>query len=176
MKKKFLIIIGVILVVIVAIGVTSLKETELNDIEDNDILSNNKESSNIIKEVNGCIYKHFVNYFSDEYHYSHDMKNNDGIYYKIIDKYDDYLICKERWNSILNMEEKDFENNFMIITAVENESTADLTVSDIFNKDGVLYVNMDDGEKYYPEALCISIIIPNDMKGEEVIVRDIRKE
>lgn len=181
MKKTCIYIIMILLIIgLFYLGLYFFRKN------DNDTISNNKTKIDTILEeqatsknlevLNDCIYRQFIPLFTDKYYnYGYDMIFKDKIYHKVIIDYDEYLIYKDRWNSILDMTEKDFKNYFMVITAVENVSMIGLTISDIYNKDGILYIDMDEGEVYYDDATCISIVIPNEMKSENIETRDMRK-
>ena len=42
-------------------------------------------------------------------------EENSNYFYKFITEYDDYLKCKERWNNLYKMEEKDFEDSYVLM-------------------------------------------------------------
>lgn len=102
------------------------------------------------------------------------MQYKDKIYHKRISAYDEYLIYKNRWNSILNMSERDFDNSFMIITAIENTSMLGLTIENIWIAEDTLYIELDkypEEVEYNENETCISIIIPKSMDRENIVVR-----
>lgn len=184
MNKKIILLFIVILIIlciatyIIYTRINSNKKSK-SQIEQQAELS---ESSNEkLKELNGCLYKHFKPIFKEEnscitYDYTQDMEYKDKIYHKLILSYSEYLIYKARWNDICNMDEKDFENSFMVITAVENTSMLGLDIMDINKDENTLYIDLDESkENYDNNETCMSIIIPNSFKSENTEVRDLRK-
>lgn len=139
-------------------------------------------SNKNIKELNGCKYKHFKPSFNkdgkgpDTYDFTQDMEYKDKFYHKIISDYDEYLIYKTRWNDICYMDEQDFENSFMVITAIENTSMLGLDIYEIHKDDNILYIDFGvSKEEYDKNETCNSIIIPNSLKCESIELRDLRK-
>lgn len=99
------------------------------------------------------------------------MEWENKIYHKAIYDYNTYTEYKNRWAGILDMTESDFENNFMIITAIENVSMQGLKVKDVFTDKTTLYISLTkigEGISYDPEETCISIIIPKYMMRDKI--------
>ena len=162
---------------------TTSYENVLNNTVDNDVTSDRKNIENSkLKTTNGCKYKHFKPSFNengygpDTYDFTQDMEYKDKFYHKIISNYDEYMIYKNRWNDICDMDEQDFENNFMVITAIENTSMLGLDIYEIHKDDNTLYIDFGISEESYDnDKTCNSIIIPNSLKSESIEVRDLRK-
>lgn len=162
---------------------TTSYENVLNNTVNNDVTSDRKNIENSkLKTTNGCKYKHFKPSFNengygpDTYDFTQDMEYKDKFYHKIISNYDEYMIYKNRWNDICDMDEQDFENNFMIITAIENTSMLGLDIYEIHKDENILYIDFDvSKENYDNNETCNSIIIPNSLKCDIVEVRDLRK-
>ena len=74
------------------------------------------------------------------YDYSQDMIYQNNFYYKKVMTYEEYEKCKEVWNDLVEMNEEDFNDNFVVIVAVENTSMLGLTVSDVSADDTTLYI------------------------------------
>ncbi len=134
------------------------------------------------------------------YDFTQDMtyQDEENIYYKKIDNYNDYSIVKSRWNDILDMSESDFENKFMVISAIENTSMVGLTVNKIETDTNYLYISLIKDEKFSAndealnkvvygnqsseyeeeyEETCISYILPKTMEREKIIVtRNLRND
>ena len=70
------------------------------------------------------------------------MIYNEKIYYKKINDYSEYKVVKNRWEEIIDMQEEDFKNNFMIITAIENTSMQGLIVDKIEVDNDALYISL----------------------------------
>jgi len=125
------------------------------------------------------------------------MIYNEKIYYKKINDYSEYKVVKNRWEEIIDMQEEDFKNNFMIITAIENTSMQGLIVDKIEVDNDALYISLirEDAEniefeKYKSgrgdfseeqikefkeldkkyERTCICYLIPRTMEKENKMV------
>lgn len=158
---------------------TTSSENVLNNTGNNDVTSDRNSK---LKMINGCKYKHFKPSFNENgygpatYDFTQDMEYKDKFYHKIISNYEEYKIYKNRWNDICDMDEQDFENNFMIITAIENTSMLGLDIYEIHKDDNTLYIDFDvSKETYDTDETCNSIILPNNLKSESIEVRDLRK-
>lgn len=71
------------------------------------------------------------------------------------------------------MNQADFENNFMLITAIENTSMEGLTVENVETYNDGLYISLihyEDGETYNKNETCISYIISREMEREKIYV------
>lgn len=140
---------------------------------------NNENQNSLIAEEDKAQYKFksFRPSFQDEngqnYDFTHDMTWKDGIYHRKINDYEEYSKVKARWNDILDMEEKDFEENFMLITAVENTSMVGLTVDNVEAYNDGLYVSLihyEDGVTFDDHETAISYIIPRTMERDNIYV------
>ena len=185
-KNKIIIGIIMICIIVIIIGMIFF----IQNINTNVTSSDNQEIENTVNYQ----YKLFKPTFKtskdsiyDDYDFTQDMiyQEKENIYYKKIDNYNDYLIVKNRWNDILDMEEQDFQDNFMLISAIENTSMLGLTVDKIENDDTHLYVSLIKDEKFPAkeddsinyEETCISYIIPRTMDRENIIVtRNLRND
>lgn len=184
-KKVYIIVSILILLLVISVAVYSykikskseIKDTTINEKENIDIIDNiNNED---MKTIENCRYKAFSPKFENinGYDYTQDMEYKDKIYHKVITTFDEYVQYKNRWSDILNMAEDDFENSFMVITAIENTSMLGLTISNIYTNENTLFIELDsykDNEEYDENETCISIIIPKNMKRENIEVKDIR--
>lgn len=84
---------------------------------------------------------------------------------------------KNNDNDVCDMKEADFENNFMIVTAIENTSMVGLTLSDIYNNEDRLIIELNkfpEGEDFEEKHTAISIVIPRTMNKENILVNDMR--
>lgn len=186
MKKKYLLIIIICLLVIIGVSIYTVSKINKVTISSKNISEPIELADEIIennpnaKKVNNqeeCIYKHFSPSFENGYDYTDDMEYQEKVYYKKIENYDDYLVVRERWNDIIDISKEDFNNYFMIITAVENTSMADTTIANIYVDEDTLYINFDEnpenGEYIYDKP-CISILLPNSMNRRNIRTEDIR--
>ena len=106
------------------------------------------------------------------YDYSQDMNYQDGIYYKKITSYNEYIKDKQRWNDLIEMTEDDFNNYFIIITAVENTSMTGLTVSNITTDNDNLYIELFQNTNNSDlENNILSIKIPTEDDRNTIIFK-----
>ena len=156
--KKFLLIIFIIL-----IGITSLYiYSKLNN-----------QNANPIPQVEKELYSY--NYFDPmhkEYYYGNEFAFKNSIYYKEINNYNEYLIYKNYYPDIIEMSENDFNNSFIVLTIVENESTKNLKLLTIDIDNETLYIGLDktnpDNEPNFNRG--ISIKIDNSLKRNNIEV------
>lgn len=156
-------------------------------------------------ELSRCEYKSFKPTFKlsedsiyDDYDFTQDMEWKDKIYHKKINNYEEYLKIKSRWKDILDMNETDFANSFMVITAIENTDMLGLTVDNIETDENTLYISLilegeiieekglsysiEESEAYAEkmkkyENTCISYVIPRTMERENIVcVRNLKDE
>mgnify|MGYP004478085601 CR=1 FL=1 len=177
--SKNKIIIAIISTIIILVGVCLFFTKEV-DIEENNTQTANNEITQKYE------YKSFKPTFKtspestgDDYDFTQDMIYRDGIYYKKLNDYEEYSKVKSRWNDILDMTKSDFENNFMVITAIENTSMLGLTVDKIETDNNNLYISLihyEDGAEYNENETCISYIISRDMERENInVTRNLRQ-
>lgn len=135
------------------------------------------EKKNYNSKLSECQYKTFKPTFKlsedsiyCDYDFLMDMEYDNKIYHRKINNYQEYLKTKSRWNEILDMEEKDFENKFMIITAIENIDMTGLTVDDIEADEDTLYISLiKDNNTLETDKTCISYILPKSLERENII-------
>ena len=174
-NNKLLITIISIIIIIVGILVFFTQNTNSKIIaEEQNSIQNIKETSKKYE------YKTFKPSFKktsestyDDYDFTQDMIYKDNIYYKKINNYEEYSEVKSRWDNILDMNKEDFENNFMVITAIENTSMLGLTIDKIDIDDKGLYISLihyKDGVKFDENETCISIKISRDLEKENIYV------
>ncbi len=186
--KKNRIMIGVIsIIIIVGLGIIFF-------IQGNPINTAVSEADEAEKEKN-YEYKTFSPTFQNNYDFTQDMtyQTKENIYYKKIDNYSDYKVVKDRWNNILDMKEEDFEENFMLISAIENTSMLGLNLDKIEVDNNTLYVSLklegklidedtisysrEEGEEESYDKTCISYKISRSMERENIIVtRNLRND
>ena len=70
------------------------------------------------------------------------MQCSNGIYYTKIYNYADYIKAKEIYSGLLEMEQQDFENNFLLILAGENYDTTNLYISNISTDEQKMYIDL----------------------------------
>ena len=81
-------------------------------------------------------------YLKDNYQTGVDMSYINKMYYKKVNNYEEYKKMKERWNDIIEMQKNDFENYFVVIIAVENESMLNMNYNNAYIKNDILYIGI----------------------------------
>lgn len=185
--KNNKLLIAIISIIIIIVGILLFFTQNTNS----KIIAEEQNSTQNIKETSKKYeYKAFKPSFKktsestyDDYDFTQDMIYKDNIYYKKINNYEEYSEVKSRWDNILDMNKEDFENNFMVITAIENTSMVGLTLDKIDTDDKGLYISLihyEDGVEYDENETCISIKISRDLEKENIYVtrnlRDIEKD
>lgn len=175
--KKNKLLIAIISIIIIIVGILLFFTQNTNS----KIISEEQNSTQNTKETSKKYeYKTFKPSFKrtsestyDDYDFTQDMIYKNSIYYKKINNYEEYIEVKSRWNNILDMNKGDFENNFMVITAIENTSMLGLTIDKIDTDDKGLYISLihyEDGVKFDENETCISIKISRDLEKENIYV------
>ena len=108
---------------------------------------------------------------NSDYDYNQDMTCQNGIYYKKITNYDDYIICKNRWDDIVDMSQEDFNENFIIIIAGENYSTINLNIYEITADDNTTYIKLKKVESDTINTV-VSAKISNDLYRENISIEN----
>lgn len=145
--------------------------------QENNTYVENIKSYKDEKNIKDCYYKHFTITFNNGFDLTKNMKYKDKIYHMVIDNYQEYINFKNNDNDVCEMKEADFENNFMIVTAIENTSMIGLTLSDIYNNEDRLIIELNkfpEGEDFEEKHTAISIVIPRTMNKENILVNDMR--
>lgn len=133
----------------------------------------------INSNTNNYNYKHFTISYENGFDLVKNMEYKDKIYHLVLDNYEDYLKFKNNNNDVYNMTEKSFENNFMVITAIENTSMLGLTLSSFYNSENDLIIELnsfEEGTEYDEKKNAISIVIPRDLKKDNILVKDVRNK
>lgn len=77
-----------------------------------------------------------------------DMIFKNGIYYKNILTYQEYIIDKEKFGDIAKMTEEDFNNNFVVVISLEKFENANAKVWDYYSDDTTLYIKLKNNKEY----------------------------
>lgn len=96
--------------------------------------------------------------------YYKDMKLDDeGRYYTSILSYEDYNKIKNRFNNIINMNEEDFENNYLLIILLKNFEEANTYIDNVYCDDSNTYVILKDKkeEKNYDNNVVFAKLEKN---------------
>ena len=167
-NKKVLISIIVVALISLIVTLFLLNIKNIKNLDNK--IANDINKTEKIKKYE---YKLFKPTFPNNYDYTQDMKMNEKIYYKKINNYDEYEKIKKRWNNIFEMTEKDFENNFMIITAIENTNMVGLVLDKIETDKNTLYISLkthDNNETFDMSNTCIAYKISRELERPNICV------
>ena len=89
--------------------------------------------------------------------------------------YEEYEKCKEVWNDLVEMNEEDFNDNFVVIVAVENTSMLGLTVSDVSADDTTLYIKFKKDENEDYDKTVTSIKISKNLDRDIIKIEKVEK-
>lgn len=104
------------------------------------------------------------------YDYNQDMLNSNGIYYKKILSYEEYIVDKKKWNELIEMEENDFANYYVIVIAGENYDTTGLYISNISIENNKLCIDLNKKDAW-DNATVLSTKISKDF-NKDIIIRN----
>ena len=156
MNKKIIsvFIIIIIILVILLVGYCVLKNNKITK-------NNNVETSNLdnLKQLN---YK----FFKDSIPYN-DMTYLNNIFYKQINSQEEYNEFKTKVFSLPECE-TNFDENFILVTMMENVSTQYLVPYKIYDKNDTLYVGLIKDANTNPSSNGIIIEIPKSLQKNNI--------
>lgn len=133
-------------------------ETTSENMEDVTSLQNDEnkyKSSNITYQINDNILLS-------------DYKTINRFYYRVIKDYQTYLDTKDNFNNILEVSEKDFENNFMILVIIENMPVNGLIFDNLSADDSSLTLNYVVNSSDRDAQTGTSILVSNDLYRDTI--------
>lgn len=111
-------------------------------------------------------------YVYRDYDYTQDMKYSNSMYYKKIYTFDEYIEAKKIWNNLVEMEENDFEQSFVVVLAGENYNTMNLYISDIYKTEQKLCIELRKRISWDDNTI-VSGKIPKELDMEEIEIINI---
>ena len=108
-----------------------------------------------------------------KYDYNEDMLYSNGLYYKRIYNYEDYLEAQTMWDNLVEMSEKDFKKHFLIILAGENYNTTSLYISNIYTDEQKLHIELKQKDVWDENSTIVSAKIPIELNREVVEINNI---
>lgn len=115
----------------------------------------------------------------DGYDYNQDMIYQNNFYYKKITSYEEYLACSQRWENLVEMKQEDFEEYFIVITAVENYSMLGLYISNVTSDETTLYIEFSkyqqDEDYYDTENTVTSTKIPINLNRDNIVLKKVEE-
>ena len=133
-------------------------ETTSENMEDVTSLQNDEnkyKSSNITYQINDNILLS-------------DYKTINRFYYRVIKDYQTYLDTKDNFNNILEVSEKDFEDNFMILVIIENVPVNGLIFDNLSADDSSLTLNYVVNSSDRDAQTGTSILVSNDLYRDTI--------
>ena len=97
-----------------------------------------------------------------------DYKTINRFYYRVIKDYQTYLDTKDNFNNILEVSEKDFENNFMILVIIENMPVNGLIFDNLSADDSSLTLNYVVNSSDRDAQTGTSILVSNDLYRDTI--------
>lgn len=97
-----------------------------------------------------------------------DYKTINRFYYRVIKDYQTYLDTKNNFNNILEVSEKDFENNFMILVITENAPVNGLIFDNLSADDSSLTLNYVINSSDRDAQTGTSILVSNDLYRDTI--------
>lgn len=107
-----------------------------------------------------------------EYYYEN-MSYSDGIYYKRIYNYNEYIEAKNIWNNLVEMNENDFEESFVLIIAGQNYETTSLYISNIYIENNTTQVELKRKDKWSPDTTVISAKVLKKLDCENIKINNL---
>lgn len=185
MKKKIIIIFLLLFVFLCSVqaGKILYSNFEKNqDIKKEEKIENNEIESVYIKERGEMDTRALFELENGDASYEINLMENDmmwdtdtRLYYRTITNMEDYNIYKERLYSLPEMSHTDFENNFVIILANENERVQgeiDLIIYDVVD-DGTtthIIVKQRENPREYRENNVFWAIVDKSVLNEQIDV------
>ena len=133
-------------------------ETTSENMEDVTSLQNDEnkyKSSNITYQINDNILLS-------------DYKTINRFYYRVIKDYQTYLDTKDNFNNILEVSEKDFEDNFMILVIIENMPVNGLIFDNLSADDSSLTLNYVVNSSDRDAQTGTSILVSNELYRDTI--------
>ena len=97
-----------------------------------------------------------------------DYKTINRFYYRVIKDYQTYLDTKDNFNNILEVSEKDFENNFMILVITENAPVNGLIFDNLSADDYSLTLNYVVNSSDRNAQTGTSILVSNELYRDTI--------
>ena len=97
-----------------------------------------------------------------------DYKTINRFYYRVIKDYQTYLDTKDNFNNILEVSEKDFENNFMVLVIIENAPVNGLIFDNLSADDSSLTLNYVVNSSDRDAQTGTSILVSNELYRDTI--------
>ena len=180
MKKKIIIIFFILFIFLCSIQVGKMLYSNFE--KNQDIKEENSETESSYIKERGEMTTRGLFEVGNVSSYETDLMANDmtfdndtRLYYRVITNVEDYNVYKERLYSIPAMTTTDFENNFAIILANENERNSnevDLIIYDIVDEETTsrIIVKQRENPREYCENNVFWAIVDKSVLNEQIDV------
>lgn len=115
---------------------------------------------------------------NQNYDYNQNMiyDTDSHLYYKKITTYEEYKVAKKIWNNIIDMQITDFNEYFIIVLAGENYNTTNLYISNIYNTDSEICIELKKKDTWSEDNTVIFSKINKNMNRENIKIKNIPNE
>lgn len=114
--------------------------------------------------------------FNSGFDYNQNMTFNNSMYYKMICTYEEYTQAKEIWNNLVEIEENEFKDYFIIVIAGENYNTTGLYISDIYTKEEKLCVELRKKDIWNENDTVISTKVSKNLYKDQIEIINLPNE
>lgn len=114
--------------------------------------------------------------FNSGFDYNQNMTFNNSMYYKMICTYEEYIQAKETWDNLVDIEENEFKDYFIIVIAGENYNTTGLYISDIYTKEEKLCVELRKKDIWNENDTVISTKVSKNLYKEQIEIINLPNE
>ena len=165
MKK---IIIFLILIVLIIASLVFLYFNNNSSKNETETTSENMENVTSLQNDESKFTSSNITYQINDNILLSDYKTINRFYYRVIKDYQTYLDTKDNFNNILEVSEKDFEDNFMILVIIENMPVNGLIFDNLSADDSSLTLNYVVNSSDRDAQTGTSILVSNDLYRDTI--------
>lgn len=165
MKK---IIIFLILIVLIIASLVFLYFNNNSSKNETETTSENTENVTSLQNDESKFTSSNITYQINDNILLSDYKTINRFYYRVIKDYQTYLDTKDNFNNILEVSEKDFEDNFMILVIIENMPVNGLIFDNLSADDSSLTLNYVVNSSDRDAQTGTSILVSNDLYRDTI--------
>ena len=165
MKK---IIIFLILIVLIIASLIFLYFNNSSSKNETETTSENMENVTSLQNDDNKYKSSNITYQINDNILLSDYKTINRFYYRVIKDYQTYLDTKDNFNNILEVSEKDFEDNFMILVIIENMPVNGLIFDNLSADDSSLTLNYVVNSSDRDAQTGTSILVSNDLYRDTI--------
>lgn len=113
------------------------------------------------------------------YDYNQNMTYQNGVYYKKILSYEDYIKSKKIWENLVDINKDEFNDYFILVIAGENYSTTGLEInnSSVDKESNTLYIELiKKSDEVENTVISTKIPIKENMDNIKIIIKNEKPE